>query len=181
MKSELKLKSTIEFPEFTNERIYMQPFEKNKLPKKFNRWKKSIDTMLKNETVDGTIYLTIDQSFVKKGSNHRRSGLHFDGNFVNNSWDPIPPRWSTNNKLIGGGILLASNEVGCKAYVGEFHGEIKDGGNCEDVDISKTKSLVLKKNFVYLGNVHMLHETMAANEDQYRTFIRLTLPPSYRF
>lgn len=179
MKSKLKIGNVVSFPEFTKERAYMIPIRKNSnLPKRFERWQDTVNIMLEGIETDDVVYMTIDQSEVKKGDNHRRNGLHIDGNYTaSEGWDSTPG-WITGN-CKGGGIILAASEIGCKAYDGTFNGAIGDGGDCSSVDLSHTREVILQPNRVYIGNVTMLHKTVCASENQNRTFIRLTLPKSY--
>lgn len=177
MKSVIKLGEKISFPCFTHERAYMIPFKKNNIPKKYSRWEKTINTMLKGIDTNDTIYLTIDQKTVNKGNTHRREGPHIDGNYIDNGWD-TGPTWNTKNNDYGG-IILASDKIGCKAYEGIFDGTIGEGGDCSNIDLSNAKISILQPYQIYIGNVTMIHETIPALETQKRTFVRLTLPESY--
>jgi hypothetical protein len=135
--------------------------------------------MLEGIESSDVIYLTIDQAIVKKGENHRRSGAHIDGVYSNGKWD-TGPDWIVKD-LTGGGIVLASDRVGCKAYEGEFSNDIGDGGDCSNIDLSGANVSILEPNQVYIGNVTMVHETMPATETQNRSFVRLTLPESWKY
>lgn len=181
MESKLKLIGAVDFPGFTGERAYMVPITRNKpLPAKYSRWQKTVDTLLDDIDVEDDIYMTIDQKTVNKGIMHRRCGLHIDGNYSKtNGWDN-PPSWITDN-CIGGGIILASDEIGCKAYEGVFKGLPKEGGDCSHINLSNAKTTVLLPGQGYLGNSALIHETLPAKENQDRTFIRLTLPETFRY
>lgn len=179
MKSEIKELGQVAFPEFTGERAYMVPIINKIIPSEFKRWEQVIGIMLNDVELKDVVYMTIDQKAVKKGDFHRRSGAHIDGNYTSLGWGS-PPGWITDN-LQGGGIMLASDNVGCIAYEGTFNGFAGDGGDCSHIDLSASKASVLSPNKAYLGNVTMVHETIPAIEDQNRSFIRLTLPESYRF
>lgn len=180
MKSLLKIGNVVSFPKFTKERAYMVPFKKGEeLPEQYSRWQNTVNAMLEGIETNDVIYMTIDQGEVKKGSTQRRGGVHIDGNYTIVGWG-TPPTWNTAD-CNGGGIILASDQVGCKAYEGELTGGINDGGDCSNMDLSGTKASVLQPNQVYVGNVTMAHETMPATETHNRTFIRLTLPESYQF
>ena len=192
MKSILRTCGNVSFPEFTNERAYMIPFKKGELlPKQLSRWQDSVNAMLESIETDGIIYMTIDQGEVKAGNSQRRGGAHIDGNYnkINGysawssevmAWDTGGGRWNTRN-LTKGGIILASDSVGCKAYEGNFKGVNSIGGDCSHLDLSSAKITVLKPNKIYIGNVTMIHETIAAVKTHNRSFIRLTLPETYEY
>lgn len=75
--------STVSFPEFMAERVYMVPFtKKGGLPSHLSRWERTVDAMLDGIDTDSTMYLMIDQGIVKAGSSHRRGGVHIDGNWI---------------------------------------------------------------------------------------------------
>lgn len=77
-------RGAVTFPEFACERIYMLEFtKKHGLPFTLKHWQPTVDAMLDGVGTDGPIYLMVDQSEVKKGSYHRRPGLHIDG-----YWNP---------------------------------------------------------------------------------------------
>lgn len=68
------------FPEFLNERVYMQRFERGSLlPLGLARWQATVDAMLDGIVSSGPVYLMVDQRRVQAGSFHRRPGLHVDG------------------------------------------------------------------------------------------------------
>lgn len=72
------------FPEFTGERVYMEPFRKRDgLPARLSRWQATVDAMLAGIDTDQPIYLMIDQAHAAAGTTHRRPGLHVDG-----YWNP---------------------------------------------------------------------------------------------
>ena len=73
-------RGSIQFPEFTGERVYMLPFRQSEgLPPELARWQPSVDSMLSGISTDRDIFLMIDQSQVRAGSPQRRPGLHVDG------------------------------------------------------------------------------------------------------
>ena len=73
-------------------------------------------------------------------------------------------------------IILASDVQASKAYIGEWGGEIKEGGDCSHLDVSYLKAVDLKPNTVYAGNVTMLHESTPVLVDSFRTLVRLSVP-----
>jgi hypothetical protein len=192
MKSILIKGSRVLFPTYTGERAYMVHINKHQsLPEKYSRWQGVIDSMLDGVETKDTIYMTIDQGHVKKGCSQRREGAHIDGNWlpdirahgtgghVTMGWDS-GGGWIKEN-LTNGGIIIASDCDGAKAYKGDFEGVCGKGGDCSHIDLTSAKTVILKPNTVYLGNVTMIHETMPAIKDIDRTFVRLTLPENYKF
>lgn len=84
MRSILERRGMVEFPMFSAERVYMEPFTKREgLPWHLSRWNDTVAAMLDGIGVDGPLYLMIDQSFVPAGTPHRRPGVHIDG-----YWNP---------------------------------------------------------------------------------------------
>lgn len=72
------------FPDYTGERVYMEPFLKaDGLPAHLARWQPTVDAMLDGIDTDHPVYIMIDQSPVKAGATQRRPGLHIDG-----YWNP---------------------------------------------------------------------------------------------
>lgn len=75
--------SSVTFPAFMAERVYMVPFTKQDgLPSHLSRWSRTVDAMLDGIDADSTMYLMIDQGVVKAGNSHRRGGVHIDGNWI---------------------------------------------------------------------------------------------------
>ncbi len=76
----IEQRGSVSFPEYTGERVYMEPFfQKHGLPQHLARWQQTVDAMLDGIASDQPIYLMIDQSPVSTGSSQRRPGLHIDG------------------------------------------------------------------------------------------------------
>lgn len=195
--------NAVTFPEFTGERVYMRPFKKkNGLPVDLKRWQKTIDQMLEGVDCTDNIYLMIDQAIVKASTFHRRPGLHIDGYWnegidshghrmssachrggggppghypgVTGSWDSRPS-WKHADFKQKEGLILASNVPACRAVVGEFEGEILDGGDASLIDTSHLTPILFEPNVAYAGNVTMLHETLPVEKDCMRTLVRLNV------
>lgn len=99
---------------------------------------------------------------------HAKNRGYWDGDY-----------WNTNPKALDWpdeAIILASDVQASKAYVGEWNGEIKEGGDCSHLDVSHLKAVDLKPNIVYAGNVTMLHESTPVLVDSLRTLVRLSVP-----
>jgi hypothetical protein len=65
MKSECFVGSSVAFPKFTGERVYMREFiPANGLPKELERWQKTVDAMLVGVNAPGSVYC----SFIPRDS-----------------------------------------------------------------------------------------------------------------
>lgn len=92
------------------------------------------------------------------------------------SHEPIPTRHSLSsyNKET---LILASNVVGCEAYEGEWDGVAGLGGDCDSIDRSGLKRVVMWPGIVWLGETgSMLHESMPLDINMERTVVRLNVP-----
>ena len=196
MQSIVKELGTVTFPVHTMERVYMREFRKEVgLPSELKRWQPTIDQMLLEVDTDGPIYLMIDQGLVKANTTHRRKGVHIDGYWIpevqahggapgshifaknKGYWDG--DYWNTNPKAAdwpNEALILASSVSASNAYIGEWDGIIKDGGDCSHLDLSKLQRIALEANKVYAGNVTMLHESTPVMEDVLRSLVRLSVP-----
>ena len=184
MKSLISLGNRVPFSEFTGERIYLEPIEELK-----GRWAETIEAMLNGMTVDRA-YLTVEQSFVLAGYRQRRNGVHIDCPVVEElrahgapprhlpapppQHSPRPPTHSYSAADSDGGIILASDFVGCRAWVGEFGAQPRLGGDCSHVNTNAMEELTLQPYQSYIGNRFMLHETLPALQNHFRTFVRIS-------
>ena len=73
-------------------------------------------------------------------------------------------------------IILASTHRACRGFIGEFEGPIKDGGDCEHIDISHMHRLSMDPHVAYVGNVTALHESIPVAQDCYHQLVRLNVP-----
>lgn len=73
-------------------------------------------------------------------------------------------------------IILASTHRACRGYIGQFEGPIKDGGDCEHIDLTGLTRISMDPFTSYVGNVTALHETMPVTQDCYRQLVRLNVP-----
>lgn len=197
IRSEIIELGTVRFPAFSGERAYMVPFRQcDGLPSSLSRWQESVDAMLAGIKTDKPIYVMVDQSPVKRGSYHRRPGLHVDGNWVGvDHHHPSPghrhpepdyplPRHAHagrhNHSHFGEYtpelLLLASDVQACRAYVGDFHGAPAHDGDCGHIDFTHGQEIMLKAGRAYIGTATTLHETLPAVTDCLRTVIRLNIP-----
>lgn len=190
MRSRLKRLGPVKFPKFTGEKVYMEPFDQNGLPPKLKRWLPTVQAMCNGLTLGRESYIMIDQSEVKAGTSHRRSGPHIDGNWIPGNpgsgvvvgksgtghvtWNE--PKWNSEEALKTEAIVLASDVIGCIAYVGDVTGIPMEGGDCSHLELSGLRKVILEPNVAYIGNVFMIHESVPVSEDCQRTLVRLNLP-----
>lgn len=189
--STVKELNPVTFPEFTGERIYMQKFYKKQgLPKHLARWQNTVDQMLLQVDTDQPIFLMVDQGIVQPNTSHRRPGPHIDGywieelqahgsttgghRFHNGRWD-VGPGWKTVNLSEPESIILASDVVGCKGFVGDWNGIIGEGGDCSDICLDGLSEITMKANNAYMGNVSFIHESIPLSHQTQRTLVRLNL------
>lgn len=193
MQSFVKELGTVDFPMHTMERVYMKEFRKETgLPQELSRWQPTIDQMLMEVDTDGPIYLMIDQGLVKANTTHRRKGVHIDGYWIpelqahggggghihtsSGRWDNRPEWNTTSEDWPDEAIILASSVSASAAYIGEWDGEIKEGGDCSHLDLSSLQRLALQASKAYAGNVTMLHESTPVIKDVLRSLVRLNVP-----
>lgn len=176
MKSEVSIgPKKIPFPIWTGERIYMEEISKG-LPPTLNRWESTVEAMLAGIKPKKKIYLMVDQAKVVVGNAHRRPGIHIDG-----YWDDTLEahehrtdrhRFEFKDDL----LVLTSNEVGCKAYIGEYEGIPKPGGDMSHIDVSGLREVYMAPNLAYIGKAcRMLHESIPVEKNCYRTVVRLNV------
>lgn len=199
--SQLETAGTVIFPSFQNEKVYMREFRKGQLPSDLSRWQPTVDMMLDGLDFDGPAYLMVDQGEVSAGETHRRGGWHVDG-----YWNPgikahggghlptypahSPFRRHRSSPFHSSGadswahaefkepemLLLASDVVGCRAAVGEFEVDMKNGGDCSGVDVSNMQIKTLQPGIGYRGNVSLLHESIPLIKNSQRTVVRINVP-----
>lgn len=187
-----EMNNDVAFPEFTGERIYMQPIHiGGKLRSGINikRWHLLIKNTLDSIGLkSGTVYLTIDEKIVNEGETHRRGGRHIDGNYhaINGlSWRASP--WSSNSSHLStyyaktGGLVLASSYSACAGWAGDFDGIPGRGGDCENIDVSNLAYFKLKANKLYFGNSTFIHESIPLDRSVKRQLFRITLPSDINF
>lgn len=189
MQSIIKERSSVTFPRFTGERVYMRPFIQSEgLPFDLARWQPTVDSMLDGISTDGPIYLMIDQGVVRAGITHRRPGVHIDGywNPATGSHDGQPAHFHGGHmsqrhitelsKTRHEAILLASDIGACRGFIGEYEGIIGEGGDCSSFDLSSLEIIHFKSDRCYAGNVTALHESLPVPHDCLRTLVRLNVP-----
>lgn len=177
MQSSIQQRGVVSFPAFAEERIYMREIFKDRaLPKDISRWQGTVDAMLDGVDVDGPVYLMVDQGIVKAGATHRRPGVHVDG-----FWDPTllahTGMSGDVDDFVPEGLLLASDVLGCRVFVGHYEGEPQEGGDCDHIDVSRLQVVELTPGRTWAGHTRtMLHESIPSAQDCQRTVVRLNVP-----
>lgn len=169
----------VTFPSFTGERIYMRAFTKaGGLPPDLARWQDTVDAMLDGVDATGPIFLMVDQAAVRASATHRRGGLHVDGYWHPGDGSPA----NAGHRHVHAGaqdesLILATDVLGCAAYVGEVDEEPGEGGDCSHIDPSGLLRVELEPGIAWAGHtLNMLHESLPMARACLRTVVRLNVP-----
>lgn len=192
-RSEVKRGEAVCFPEFTGERIYMRRFFQTEgLPSDLKRWQSTVDAMLEGVRTQLPIFFMVDQRMVRAGQCHRRPGVHVDGYWHEElkahgggghrpeppQHRPFPVPGHQGHSLSGSAelLILASNVLGCRAYVGTADEEPQSGGDCSHFDLRRLERVPLEPGFAWRGETGtLLHESLPVAEDCQRTVVRLNV------
>jgi hypothetical protein len=117
-------------------------------------------------------YVTIDEKVVEAGETHRRRGLHVDGVFRGQCGSWGGGGWAS----VSTGMVLVSKPAGCRVYPGEFDGDIGDDGECDRLDISSARPVLLRPSVAYWASGLCVHESIEQPEAAPRQLVRLSLP-----
>jgi len=155
-------------------------------------------------TIDSKFFTTND--FLRREGVHIDGNFCADPNFKGSTWGGTSTTWggtyctpelkittswvSEHNITIPigkyvsddlGGLIVVSNEIGCKAWSGSFNGLIGDEGDFSALEnqLTKDKEFVLDKNEVWLLSSNTPHETLLIEQGKRRTFMRITLAHNY--
>jgi hypothetical protein len=170
---------------FKEYRINMMPFILNEsldtLPEECKRYKDIILRCLYETPTekDRVCYLTIEESYVKKGTTQRRPGLHTEtiGMSKNSGFGTYyhyPPSWGGAY----GGIFLASN-IGNSTRVYNAYVDDTVIGTLGDIEhLRKTLDKNFDKSIMEPNSLYWLtdrtpHEALPIQEDSFRQFFRL--------
>ena len=200
----MQRRGRVGFPEFTGERVYMQAFTlKGGLPLSLRRWQDTVDAMLDGVCAPDRIFIMIDQGYVSTGSAHRRPGVHVDGAWIpeagiHGNHQHGMGRWGEvgadstlpcesitagrhgyhghSHSEVSEGLILASDRMGCKAYLGEYRGCPGEDGDCSHMDVSRMDEVFLEPGVCFAGDArYLLHESVPAISDGCRTLVRLNV------
>lgn len=171
----------------------MLPFDLFNLSGLNKTFKEIVKSMLSGITHDGgTAYFTIHGKVLKLGETLRRGGAHIDGNYEPHLMD-FGGGWKVGQEgrevghpthdrqfnSLTGGIILTSNYEACNGWRGDYDGHAEKGGDCTHLKLDTP--FRLKKNRVYYGNNHFIHESLAMRDSVHRVFARITMPEDHKF
>lgn len=193
--------NVVAFPEFTGAQMYM----KKVLAKVAHlvvplAYRPMVRQMILDAGVasDQHVWVTIDESRVKKGQKHRRGGAHIDGCYETMGWNGwggggwlngVPGRMlsaaehALSYQNPNGGMIIASNYEACKVWTGEIDGIAGQGGSCEHLrdQFDALESGMMEANRVYLTNSTCIHESLPLEQTFNRQLIRITLSAEHQF
>jgi len=181
--------SRTEFPDVPNSaelyiNINMMPYiiglEETTIPKKYHRYLKMISECNVSILLNGTIgYLTIQESFVKKGMCQRRPGLHVEAPRIECDKDNQVLRQGTHSWGGGllGGIIMGSN---IPESLEVYPCQIKDAGISKHGCVEEYRDLlqnrvVNEENKLFHITDHTPHESLPVKRDCVRQFFRLVV------
>lgn len=136
----------------------------------------------------GIAFFTAHGKTLKANETLRRGGPHTDGSYDNSVFSWATGGWKVgengppvdsedHNRLYNsetGGIILASNFESCLGWIGEYDGLPGVGGDCSKIRLDEP--FMLKKDTIYYGNNHFIHESLPVSRDVHRNFVRITMP-----
>lgn len=175
----------------------MIPFDLNTLNGLSAQFKEIAASLLSGISHSGgQAYLTIHGKVLKKGQTLRRGGPHTDGSYDKRILDwgvgggggwkvgengpaVTTPEHGRLYNAETGGIILCSNYESCLGWIGEFDGLPGVGGDCSKIELNKP--FMLRRNTVYYGNNHFIHESLPVNDDVHRVFARITMPQNHQY
>lgn len=197
IQSNIRPVGQLSLPAFAGMQVYMHPIlvgERVTLPEGAEGFEEVVEKMLAMHSIPAgeKIFVTVDQSRVKAGKSHRRPGAHVDGNFIfdwTGGWltgvdgrvlSPENHQLQYCNPM--GGLLIVSDLMACRAWLGEFAGVPNQGGDCSHLteDLERNESFLLEPNQVYVGNSTCVHESLPVDQDVERTLVRITLSPNIK-
>ena len=112
------------------------------------------------------------------GGHSGRRGGHL-GEVSNRGGHIAPTPGHRSYKDQNGGMLLVVSHAGCRAYRGHFAGEIGDGGDCENIDVSKMENEIMLPHEVYYINAFGIHEPLVIQGTVNRSLLRINFHPEY--
>ena len=155
-------------------------------------------------TIDSKFFTTKD--FLRREGVHIDGNFCADPNFKGNTWGGTTTTWGGtkctpelkiitkwiseyNTKIpIGkyvsndlGGLIVVSNEIGCRAWKGNFKGLIGNEGDFSNMkdQLNSSNEFICGKNEVWLMSSNTPHETLMIDQGKRRTFMRITLAHNY--
>ncbi len=155
-------------------------------------------------TIDSKFFTTKD--FLRREGIHIDGNFCADPNFKGSTWGGTTTTWggthctpelkiTTNwvsehnidipiGKYVSddlGGLIVVSNEVGCKGWKGKFEGLIGNEGDFTNMEtqLNDENEFICGKDEVWLMSSNTPHETLLIEQGKRRTFMRITLAHNY--
>lgn len=155
-------------------------------------------------TIDSKFFTT--QDFLRREGVHVDGNFCADPDFKKTTWGgtqttwggtrispklKIETNWVSEHKVkipIGtyisdnlGGIITVSNEVGCRAWDGQFKGLVGNEGDFSSMEEQLTidKEYILGKDQIWAMSSNTPHETLLIDQGKRRIFMRITLDHKY--
>lgn len=113
------------------------------------------------------------------GGTHCTPEMEITTNWVSEHNIDIPIGTYVSDNL--GGLIVVSNEVGCKAWEGEFNGRVGNEGDFSEMEdqLTEDNEIVFGKDEVWMMSSNTPHETLLIDQGKRRTFMRITLAHNY--
>jgi hypothetical protein len=177
--STFKFVGNVVFPEYSGVRVMMMPLVLGDLDSVPPMLAGYCDTLamlfalMETKHVGNVGYLTVDEKIVKRGTTHRRAGLHVDGVFEGRCGGWGGGGWGS----VGNGMLTTSSHVGCRAWNQEFDGYPGNDGECDHLASQlRDAGTIFEPRGVYWVDGLCVHESMPLPVDTNRQFVRLSMP-----
>jgi len=201
MQSLVHVMPPVALPAFTGLQLYMHKATGRTLEEHAPaQYVDTIATMLRDANIDQDLafWITIDERYLVPGEQHRRGGVHIDGNYIfswggggSSGWlNGTPGRVLTPEQhrlqyqSTTGGTLLVSNYHASVAWIGEVEGIAGQGGCCAHLreQFEQLPRIDLSgNNHVMLMNSTCIHDSLPVREPVDRQLLRITLHDSYVF
>lgn len=180
------LVDTIQFPKFTGIRCLMMPYIQGdhlSLPKSYELYSKIIDCLYFVKGAMG--FLTIDESFAKRGKPHRASRAKFEralhteaGRHPNKTYVWGGGAWGTSHKVTldkNVGILLSNNIDNSCAVWNSYHENTSLDGDIGDQaeKYSYKNAILMKAGEVHKIGIFTPHESLPVKRNMNRQFLRI--------
>lgn len=168
----------IQFPEYTAAQQYMATTSAKKveLPNHIKQYEKSVQELCDSINYTGIIHVTVDEKELKAGQTQRKPELHVDGRFTGSLWGHPNPGWNhvcNEIPLQRMTVAVASNVARCKVYQGDFVGQPSEQGDLSHIRDQVGDGEVIPENEWYILSPDCVHESLPAETNTRRSFIRV--------
>lgn len=164
----------VQLPHQTGTRVMMMPLvlhDCTTVPPQLSHYLQTIDRLFSLTPADGVAYLTIDEREVAAGTTHRRAGVHVDSVYRGGSG-----AWGGGGGWGKNGMICLANQVGCRAWRGDFEGFPADEGEADHLVPQLGDPEVLQAGVAYWMSPMCVHESIRQPKTVSRQFVRLSMP-----